>query len=118
MPAAHVAAIQPDHDGAGRRRCGELRILGRAQRHDVLADPQRPVPDRAGVLRPADRQQLGQERRDLAERRQGRELGSHVGQFRGRTRAEIEGSEALRLARAVAGADRGSIAVGSGIVMG
>src|SRR6185295_12697903 len=66
---------------------------------------QRPVPDRAGVLRPADRQQLGQEGRDLAEGRQGRELGGHVSQFRGRTRAEVEGSEALRLARAVAGAD-------------
>src|SRR4051794_39341978 len=80
---------------------GALRGPGGALLHDVLADPQRPVPDRAGVLRPADRQQLGQEGRDLAERRQGRELGGHVGQFRRRTRAEIEGSEALRLARAL-----------------
>src|SRR3954471_11955642 len=29
----------------------------------------------------------------------------HIGQFRGRTRAEVEGGEALRLTRAVAGAD-------------
>jgi hypothetical protein len=105
VPAAHVAAINPNYDGAGRRRCGELRILGGVLPHNVLADPQRPVPDRAGVLRPADRQQLGQKGRDLAEGRQGRELGSHIGQFRGKTRAQVEGGEALRFARAVAGAD-------------
>src|ERR671933_792993 len=50
VPAAHVATVEPDHDGAGRRRYGELRKLGGVLLHDVLADPQRPVPDRAGVL--------------------------------------------------------------------
>ncbi len=105
VPAAHVAAIKPDHDRAGWLRCGELRIRGGALRNDVLAHAQRPVLDRASVLRPTDRQQLGQEGRDLAERRQCRKRGGHGGQFRGRTRAEIEGCEALRLARTAAGAD-------------
>ena len=61
-PAAHVAAIEPNHDGAGWLRRGSLRGPGGVLLHDLLADPQRPVPDRAGVLRPADWQQLGQER--------------------------------------------------------
>ena len=37
--------------------------------------------------------------------RQGRKFGGHVGQFRGRTRTEIESREALRLTRALTGAD-------------
>ena len=37
VPAAHVATVEPNHDRAGRRRCGEFRLLGGAKRHDVLA---------------------------------------------------------------------------------
>src|SRR3712207_8950550 len=56
------------------------------------SDPQRPVPDRARVLRPTDREQLGQERGDLAERDQRRVPGRDVGEFGGDgTRAEIQG---------------------------
>ena len=79
VPAAHVAAIEPDHDGAGRRRRGGSAASAACAPHDLCADPQRPVPHRAGVLRPAERQQLGQQGRDLAERRQGRIPGRHVG---------------------------------------
>jgi hypothetical protein len=38
--------------------------------HDFLAHPLRPVSDGTGVLRPIDRHQLGQQDRNLAERRQ------------------------------------------------
>jgi hypothetical protein len=68
VPAAHIATIEPNHDGSDRLRCGPLHGPGRVRLHDVLADPQRPVPHRARVPRPADREQLGQERGDLAER--------------------------------------------------
>ncbi len=66
-----------------------------------------PVPHRARVRRPADREQLGQERGDLAERRQRRIPGRDVGELRcDGTTAEVQGGEAPRLARAMAGADQ------------
>ena len=107
VSAAHVAAVEPDHDGAGRLRHRSLRGPGGVWLHDRLADPPRPVPHRAGVPRPAERQQLGQERGDLAEWCEGGVLGRHVGQLGGHgTSAEVEGGEALRLTRAPAGADQ------------
>jgi hypothetical protein len=58
------------------------------------------------VLGPAERQQLGQEVRRLAERCEGRIPGRDIGQLgRHRILAEIERGDALRPARAPAGAD-------------
>jgi hypothetical protein len=106
MAAAYVAAIEPNHDGAGRLRRRPPQRLGGVLLHDLLADPQRPVADRARVLRPTDRKQLGQEGRDLAEGHQRRIPGRHVGQlWCDRILAEIQGSKAPRLPRALTGAD-------------
>jgi hypothetical protein len=111
VPTAHVAAIKPDHHGAGRARHGRPRRgPGGVLPHDPLADPPRPVPHRAGVPCPTERQQLGQERGDLAERGQRRIPGGHVGELRrDGTTAKVRGSEALhafRPARTMAGADQ------------
>jgi len=103
VPTADIAAIQPNHDRFGRlrrrllRRCGDLRL------HNGLTDPQRPVSHRAGVLRPADRKQLRQQRCDLPERRQRRIPGRHVCQFRRHSRRlEVERCETLCLVRTLA----------------
>jgi hypothetical protein len=67
--------------------------------HDLLAHPPRPISNRARVLRSADRQQLGHQDRDLAERRQSGGSGRDVGQFWcDRIMAEIQHAEARRLA--------------------
>src|SRR5271166_5274000 len=104
VPTADVAAIKPDHDGFGRLRRGRLCRLGGVRLYNGLADPQRPVPHRAGVLRPADRKQLRQQDCNLAERRQRGISRRHVRQFRrhGR-RLEVEDGEAFCLARTLAG---------------
>ena len=52
-----------------------------SQKRDILADARRPDPDRARVLRLTHRQQLGQQARNLAERRQHRIPGCDIGQF-------------------------------------
>jgi hypothetical protein len=105
VPAAHVAAVEPDHDGSGHPRRGSLLGRGRVRPHDRLTDAPRPVPDRAGVPHPGDREQLGQERGGLAEGDQRRVPGRDIGELgRDGATAEVEDGEALRLARAVAGA--------------
>jgi hypothetical protein len=97
VPVAHVAAVQPDHDRARHLRRGLVRGFDGVRLHDCRADAQRPVAHRAGVSRPAERQQLGQECRDLAERRQRRIPGRDVGQFgRQRIAAEVERGNAFR----------------------
>ncbi len=102
LTAADVAAIKPEHDGTGRLRRGLRRSLYDVRRHDLLANPQRPVPHRARVRCPADRQQLGQQRRDLAERRQRRIPGRDIGQlWRDSISAEVEDGKARRLTRAL-----------------
>jgi len=107
VPVAHVAAVQPDHDRARRLHRGLVLEFDGARLHDFRADAQRPVAHRAGVLRPAERQQLGQQGGDLAERRQRRIPGRHVGQFGGdRIAAKIERGNALRPALAPARADK------------
>ena len=106
VPAAHVAAIEPDHDGAGRLRRGRLRSLGRMPLHDLS-------PTRIVLLRtvPAFCAPLigsSSDRRvaTLPNGDQRRIPGRHVGQLRrDRVLAEVEGGEALRLARALTGAD-------------
>jgi hypothetical protein len=73
--------------------------------HDFRTDPQRPVAHRAGVLHPAERQQLGQECCNLAERCEGGIPGRPVGQLRGqRVLAELEHGAALHRGRTPAGA--------------
>ncbi len=56
VPVAHVAAVQPDDDRAGRPRRGPVLEFDGVRLHDFRADAQRPVAHRAGVLRPAERQ--------------------------------------------------------------
>jgi len=103
MPTADVAAIQPNHDGVSWLRCGQLCRLGGVRLHNGLADPQRPVPHRAGVPRPADRKQLRQQRCDLAERRQRRKPGRDIRQFgRHSRRLKVEDSEALCISQTLA----------------
>ena len=97
VPAADVAAIKSNHHRplAASRSASPSRWRAA---HDGLAHPQRPVSDCARVLRPADRQQLRQQDRNLAERRQRRISRRDVGQFWcHRIMAEIEDAEALRL---------------------
>ncbi len=73
---------------------------------DLVADPQRPVPDRARVLCPTHRQQLGQQGRDLAEGDQRGIPGRDVRElWRDRILAQVQDREALRLTRALTGAD-------------
>jgi len=75
---------------------------------DILAHAQRPVPDRARVLRPTYRQQLGQHGRDLAKGQQRRIPGRHVGQLRcDRILAKVQCGKALRpaLTHILTGAD-------------
>jgi hypothetical protein len=75
--------------------------------YDVLAHPPRPISDRARVLRPADRQQLGQQDRDLAERHQRRIAGRDVGQlWCDRIMTEIQYAEALHLNPSLTGTDK------------
>jgi hypothetical protein len=106
VPTADVAAIKPNHDGFGGLRRGRLCSLGGVRLHNILANPQRPVPHRAGVLRPADRKQLGQQGCNLAERRQRGIPGRHVRQFRRLGgRFEVEDSEALCPSRTLTGTD-------------
>jgi hypothetical protein len=65
--------------------------------HDGLAHPQRPGSDRARVLCPTHRQQLGQQHRNLAERCQRRIPGGDIGKlWRDRIIAQIQGGETLR----------------------
>jgi len=61
VSAVHIAAIETNHDGTGRLCRRLLRRLDEVLLHDLRADAQRPVPDRARVLRPTHRQQLRQE---------------------------------------------------------
>ena len=104
VPAADVAAIKPNHDKFGWLRRGRFCRPGGMRLHNGLADPQRPVPHRAGVLRPADRQQLRQQDRHLAERRQRGILRRHIRQFSASSRRlEVEDSNALCVARTLAG---------------
>jgi hypothetical protein len=99
VPTTHVAAIKPDHDGFGWLRHGLFRCLGSGRLHNFFADPQRPVAHRAGVRRPADRQQLRQQGCNLAERRQRRIPRRHIRQFRrDRPRLEVEDGETFGLA--------------------
>jgi hypothetical protein len=58
VSTADIAAIEANHDGFDGLRLGRLCRLGGMLLHHVLADPQRPIPHRAGVLRSADRKQL------------------------------------------------------------
>jgi hypothetical protein len=106
MPAAHVATIKPDHHRPTWWRRALRRRLGDVLAYDRLAHPPRPVPDRAGILCSTDRQQLRQQARHLAERRQRRIAGGDVGQLRGnRIMAEIQHAEALHIARLLTGTD-------------
>lgn len=99
VPTADVAAIKSGHDGIGW-----LRRVGGTRLHNGLANPQRPVPNRAGVRRPAGRKQLRQQGGDLAERCQRRIARRHIRQFRRHSRRfEVEHREALGLARSLAG---------------
>ena len=102
MAVAHIAAIKSDHDRFGWLcRVGAMPLL-----NGGLADPPRPVPHRAGVLRPADRQHLGQQSSDLAERCQRRIAGRDVGQLRSNAiAAKSQDSSALCPTIALAGAD-------------
>jgi len=59
VPAPHVAAVETNHDGVGRLCRRLLRRLDEVLLHDLRAGAQRPIPDRARVLRPTHRQQLG-----------------------------------------------------------
>jgi len=103
MPTADIAAIQPNHDRFGWLRRRLLRRLGGVRLHNGLADPQRPVPHHAGVLCPADRKQLRQQRCDLAERRQRRIPGRDIRQFRRHSRRfKVEDSGALCPSRTLA----------------
>jgi glyoxylase-like metal-dependent hydrolase (beta-lactamase superfamily II) len=96
VPTADIAAIKPNHDRFGWLRRGLLRRHGGMRLHNFLADPQRPVSHRAGVLRPADRQQVRQQGRDLAERCQRCIAGCQIRQFRRHSRRlEVQDSEAL-----------------------
>jgi TnpA family transposase len=80
VPAAHVAAVKSDHNSAARRRCCDpLGRLDGVLAHDFLAHPLRPVSDGARVLRRVERQQLGQQDRNLAEWHQRRISGGDVG---------------------------------------
>ena len=91
---------EPHRFACTRRPVGESCLP-----HNDLADPPRSVPHRARVLRPADRQQLGQQSGDPAEGCQRRIEGRDVGQFRGdRIPIEIQDGETLRLIIALAGA--------------
>jgi hypothetical protein len=84
-----------------------LRRLGGVLAHDFLAHPQRPISDGARVLRSVDRQQLGQQDRDLAEWRQRRISGRDVGRFRrDRIMAEIPHPKALHLDRFLTRTDK------------
>ena len=104
VPAADVAAIKPNNDGFGRPRRRRLRRCRNIRLHNGLADPHGSVPHRARVRRPTDRQQLRQQVCDLAKRRQRRIPRRHIGQFgRHGCGLEVEGGEALCLARPLAG---------------
>jgi len=106
VPAAHIAAIKTNHDDAGRLCRRLLRRLAEMLLHDLRADPQRPVPDRARVLRPTHRQQLRQQGRDPAERRQRRIPGCDIGELGcDCILAQVQHREALRLTRALTRAD-------------
>ena len=91
VPAADVATIEANNDGFGRLlRCRDIRP------HDGLTAPHGSVAHRARVRRAADRQQLRQQVRDLAKRRQCRVPRCHIGQFGRHGRGlEVEGGEAL-----------------------
>ena len=97
VPITHVAAVQPDDDRAQRlQRRPVLQSDGMCL-DDFRANPQCPIAHRAGVLRPAERQQLGQKGGNLAERRQRRIPGRDVGQLgRYGIAAEVKHSAALR----------------------
>jgi hypothetical protein len=43
VPAAHIVAVEPNHDGSGRRCRGPLRDCGRVRLHDLLAHSPRIV---------------------------------------------------------------------------
>ena len=104
VATADVAAIEPDHDRFDYLRRGRTCRLSGIRLHNRLADPQGPVPHRAGVPRPADRQHLRQQVRDLAERRQRGIPRRHIRQFRRHGRSlEVEHSETFDFARALAG---------------
>jgi hypothetical protein len=60
VPTADVAAIKFNHDGCGQPRRRLLRCAGRVRLHNVLADLQRSILHRAGILRPAKREQTPQ----------------------------------------------------------
>jgi len=98
VPTADVAAIQPKHDPFGWLRRPLLRHLGDLQLPQRLCRPATScsAPHRTGVLRPADQKQPRQQRCDLAEGRQRRIPGRHVGQFRRHSRRlEVERCKAL-----------------------
>ena len=102
VPAAHVATVKPNDNGGHWRRRGRLRRVRAVSLHDGLAHPQRPVSNRPRVLCPAHRQQLRQQGRDLAERRQRRIPGGDVGKlWRDRIIAKIQRGETLRPALAL-----------------
>ncbi|MGI4795528.1 MAG: hypothetical protein ACRYG8_15925 [Janthinobacterium lividum] len=108
VPAAHVAAIETNHDGAACLYHRLLRGFAEMLLDDILAHAQRPVPDRARVLRPAYRQQLGQKSRDLAERHQRRIPGCDVRELGcDAILAEVQDGKALRpaLTHILTGAD-------------
>ncbi len=81
MPAAQVAAVEPDHDRRGD--CVDHRIWGarRTEPRNAFAHAAGPIAHRADVDGAADGQQLGEERGDFPERSQGCEFGGHVGKL-------------------------------------
>ena len=98
VTAANVAAIKPNHHRTSWWCHNRLRRLRGVLAHHLLAHAPRSVSDRARVLRPAHRQQLGQQGRHFAERRQRRVSGRDVGQLGGnRIISEIQHGEAFRL---------------------
>src|ERR1700759_3544337 len=103
VPTAHVATIKSNSHGANWPRHRLSGVLA----ENLLTHPLPSVADRARILRPADRQQLGQQNRDLAERCQCRISGREVSQFGcHRITAEIQHAETLHLARSLTGTDK------------
>jgi len=106
VSAAHIAAIETNHNGAGRLCRRLLRRLDEVLLHDLRADAQRPVPHRARALRPTHRQQLRQESRALAEGQQRRIPGCDIGELGCYGIAtEVQDRKALRRTRALTRAD-------------
>jgi hypothetical protein len=102
--AADVTAIKPHNHGFGRPRRRRLRRRRHSRLYNGLSDPHSSIPHRSRVRRPADRQQLRQEVRDLAKWRQRCLSRRHIGQFGRHGRGlEVERGEALCFVSILAG---------------